>query len=537
MYDLTLTTSYVPAQTDQPLHEVTIGAALREAATTWGPESALIEVDAAGRTGRRWTFAELATDCERLALALSTRFAPGERVCIWAPNIPEWILMEYAAALAGLVLVTANPAYQVAELAYVLQQSGSVALFQVAEYRGNPMARIGAEATAKLPAVREVVDLGDHTTLFARGERAPALPAVSPHDAAMIQYTSGTTGFPKGAVLAHRSLTNNARFHADRLDLAPGAARAGMMPLFHTAGCVLTALGALQSGSSLYLIPVFDAGAVLDLIESERIVCFTSVPTMMIWMMEAQADRPRDLSSLEVVMAGGTMISADLVRRVRAEMGCDFLACFGQTETAPLSTMHRRTDSLEDLTGSAGQPYPQTEVSIRSVPGNEVVPVGEIGEICVRGYCCMIEYNDNPEATAATIDAEGWLHSGDLGALDSRGYLRVTGRVKEMIIRGGENHFPAEIENVLLDHEDVAEVAVVGLPDETWGEVIAAFVRPETDRKVDPEALKAHCRAHLSPQKTPTVWVAVEGFPLTGSGKIRKFTLRDDYLAGHHTPV
>ena len=243
------------------------------------------------------------------------------------------------------------------------------------------------------------------------------------------------------------------------------------------------------------------------------------------------------MSSIKMAISGGAMVAPELVRRVRQAFGCDFETVYGQTEVSPVVTQHFHDDDIEDICNNVGQPMPQTAISIRSVEENKVVSIDTVGEICVQGYCNMIGYNGNPEATAETIDAEGWLHSGDLGAMDARGYVRVTGRVKEMIIRGGENLFPAEIENALAEHDTVAEVAVVGLPDDKWGEIVACFVRPEAGCEVDPSVLRAHCREHLAAQKTPTVWFSVNEFPLTGSGKIQKFALRDAHAAGKYEPL
>ena len=451
---------------------------------------------------------------------------------VWAPNVPEWVLMEYACGLAGLILVTANPSYQAAELRYVLEQSGASALFSVESYRGNPMAEIAVAACDGLAAVREIVDLDDHGALYRIGDRPAELPEVTPDDAAQIQYTSGTTGFPKGAVLSHRSLTNNARYCAIRAGTRPDSVWANFMPMFHTSGCGLITLGALQAGCAMYLVKLFDPAAILRLIEREKVTAILGVPTMLVAMMECLDQEPFDLSSVEIAVSGGSMVAPELVRNAKERFGCEFETVYGQTEASPLVTMHHLGESLDIVCNTAGLPMPQTEVSIRSVDGeNRVMPVGEVGEICTRGYCVMIGYHDNPSATADTIDADGWLHTGDLGTLDRQGYLRITGRVKEMIIRGGENLFPAEIENTLLEHPDVAEVAVVGLPDDRWGEIVACFVRMEPGREMDPQELRRHCRAHLSPQKTPVVWREVPAFPLTGSGKIRKFQLVEDYAA------
>jgi len=256
------------------------------------------------------------------------------------------------------------------------------------------------------------------------------------------------------------------------------------------------------------------------------------VPTMMVAMLECMEHQDFDLSHVRVAVSGGSMVAPDLVRSVKATFGCEFQTVYGQTETSPLITQHHLGETLEDICDTIGQPMPQTEVSIRDMNDDHAVAIGQTGEICVRGYTTMLEYNDNPEATAATIDSSGWLHTGDLGTMDARGYLRITGRVKEMIIRGGENLFPAEIENTLLDHPDVAEVAVVGLPDPKWGEIVAAFVRPETGCTMNTDTLRSHCRQHMSPQKTPAIWRQVSEFPLTGSGKIQKFALKDRFVAG-----
>ena len=529
MYELSLTTSHAPAQSDMETREITIGALLREVAAARPEAEALVEVRRDGTEGRRWTYAELLKDAERLALALSTRFAPGERVAVWSPNSPEWVLMEYACALSGLALVTANPAFQARELAYVLEQSRAVALFLVEEFRGNPMGRIGTEVAASIPSVREVTDMVS-AVLYAEGARPPAMPDVAPGDAAMIQYTSGTTGFPKGAVLSHRGLINNARFYAGRCGTTEATTWVNIMPMFHTSGCGMVTLGCLQAGCRMVLISLFDPDVVLDRLEANGADIILGVPTMVVALLDAQEAHPRDLSALKLVSCGGSMVAPELVRRVRALMGAGFSTLYGQTEHCPVITQHHLSDSIDDICTTAGQPVAQTEVSIRSVDDNLAVAIGAVGEICARGPCVMLEYNDNPKATSETVDTEGWLHTGDLGRMDARGYVTVTGRVKEMIIRGGENHFPAEIENCLLEHGCVAEVAVVGLPDPKWGEVIGAFIRGTGP--LDKGALHAHCRANMSPQKTPNVWVQVENFPLTGSGKIQKFVLRDRFVAG-----
>jgi fatty-acyl-CoA synthase len=467
MYDLNLTLSHVPVQPDMEVREITIGALLREVAAAKPDAEALVEIRQDGTEGRRWTYAELLKEPERLALALSTRFAPSERLVVWSPNSPEWVLMEYACALSRLVLVTTNPAFQARELAYVLTQSGAVGLFLVEQFRGNPMGRIGDEAVTDIAAVREVTDMESYA-FFAQGTRPPALPVVAPDDAAMIQYTSGTTGFPKGAVLSHRGLVNNALFYAERCGVTAATTWVNIMPMFHTSGCGMITLGCIQAGCRIVLVSLFDPVIVLDLLEARRADRILGVPTMVMALLDAQEANPRDLSALKLVNCSGSMVAPELVRRVHALMGAKFSTVYGQTEYCPVITLHHLSDSNYGTCNTVGQPVSQTEVSIRSVGDNSVAAVGEIGEICACSPCVMLEYNDNPKATSETVDAMGWLNTGDLGQMDARGYVTVTGRVKERVIRAGENHFPAEIKNTLLEHPDVTEVAVVGLPDPKW---------------------------------------------------------------------
>jgi fatty-acyl-CoA synthase len=532
MYALCLSESHCPAQSDEDLHDSTVGGVLRIAAAQWPDAPALHEVDADGALARHWTYSELLADSERLAQALLTRYQPGERIAVWAPNIPEWVIAEFALGLAGLVLVTVNPGYQPRELKYVLEQSRAAGLFLVAEFRGNPMAEIAARVTAEMPAIREVIDLEDHASLFRMAGLPRTLPEVAPRDPVQIQYTSGTTGFPKGVVLHHHGITNNARHGFVAMGLEPGLTTMILMPLFHTAGCGLAILGGTQLGSRMLLVRQFDPHKANALIESERVSASTGVPTMLIGMLEADRAVPRDFSSVQLAASGGAMVPPELIRQVTERMGCAFSTVYGQTESSPLLTVTRPGDPPDAVLHSVGQALPHTELSIRDPATGEVVPTDTVGEICARGYSLMLGYNDDPEATAKTIDAQGWLHTGDLGTMDSRGFVRVTGRVKEMIIRGGENLFPAEIENVLLEHPDVAEVAVVGVPDERMGESVAAFVRMAAGAGFDPLVLIAHCRANIAAQKTPCHWIEVHEWPLTGSGKIQKFALRERWLSG-----
>ena len=535
MYDVNLTTSHFPAQNDAEIRDITVGGLLREIAAKNQHAVAMVDIADNGDCGHSWTYAELLAQAQRLAEALTSRFEAGEKVVVWAPNIPKWIFMEYACGLAGLVLVTANPSFQASELKYVLEQSGAVGLFMVDGFRGNPMAEIARQARKGNTRLREVVNLEDEDALYATGERPAVLPDVQPDDAAQIQYTSGTTGFPKGAVLSHKNLVNNARLFCMRKQVGPHSVWANFMPLFHTAGCATGALGCLQAACKMLLIKRFDADVFARLIEEQGVTTCFAVPTMLFNLLDSLEKIPRDMSSLEVITTGGAPVPPDLVRRVRDRLGCHLLSAFGQTEHSPMICLNPVEATLEQIVETAGQPLPWTEVSIRSPEDNQALPLGDVGEICARSYAVMIGYNDNPEATAAAIDRDGWLHTGDLGTMDAQGFVRVTGRVKDMIIRGGENHFPAEIEAVLVTHRQVAQVAVVGIPDEKWGEVIAAFIL--SDQSLDVVDLRTHCRAHLSAQKTPSIWVHVQNFPLTGSGKVQKFAIRDKFLAGNYGEV
>ena len=516
-----------PARHDLPISDITVGDLLRQAAARWPDRTALIEGRAGGSSGRRWTHAELLAECERLACALLTRFQPGERIAIWAPNAPEWVLIEYAAALAGLTLVTVNPGYVARELEFVLRQSNAAGLFLVAEHRGNPMAKTAAEVAGGLPGLREICDIEDEAALFRTTGDTPPLPAVQPADPAQIQYTSGTTGFPKGVVLSHRALANNAIHYYGVVGLSEGAVTLAMTPLFHTTGCSMAVLGAIHLGSPLVLLRIFDPDDALYLIETERVEMFLGVPTMLVAMCAAQKARPRDVSSVQAIAVGGSMVAPELVREVTELFGARFHTAYGQTECSPLITMTRPGDAFEDVCTTIGQAMPCTDLGIFETAGDKALPCGEVGEIRVRSYALMSGYNDDPEATAKAIDAEGWLHTGDLGTMDDRGFVTITGRLKEMIIRGGENLFPAEIENVLLEHPDVAEAAVVGVPCPLMGEAVAAFVRLAPGASLDRQALKAHCRTRMAAQKTPAHWLAVEAWPMTGSGKIQKFALRE----------
>jgi fatty-acyl-CoA synthase len=525
----TVTTSYWPADVSEPVLETTVGGILRAAAAQAPDLTAMVAgvPDPAAR--RHWTYAGLLAEAEQAARALTARFAPGDRVAVWAPNLPEWVILEYAAGLAGLVVVTVNPAFRPAELAYVLNQSGAAGIFLVPEFR-SPMAQFLDEVRPDVPSLREVVYFTDWAEFLATAPDQAVLPEVMPDDIAQIQYTSGTTGFPKGAELHHRGLTNNARFWVERIGLQPGEVYVNPMPLFHTAGCGMGVLGAAQRRAVHVPVLAFDPALVLELLETERAAMFGGAPTMIIAMLGHPDFERRDLSSVRAAASGGAPVPADLVRQVESRLGVPLSIVFGTTECSPLLTVIPLDASAEDRAETLGTPLPQTEIKIADVATGAPVAVGQPGELCARGYLVMRGYHDAPEATAAAIDAEGWYHTGDLASLDGRGYLRIEGRIKDMIIRGGENIYPREIEDALFAHPAVAEVAVIGLPDQTWGEVVAAFVRPVPGQPAPtPEELRAWCRERLAPYKTPMHWVFTDEFPTTPSGKIQKFKLRESF--------
>jgi len=529
MTEIPLSESYWPVDDTERVLDTTCGGVLRAAAERAPDAVALIAgvPDPAGR--RPISYAELLSEAERAARALLGRFAPGERIAVWAPNSPQWIALQFGAALAGMTLVTVNPLYRAAELRYVLGQSRAAGVFLVPAVRGVSTVDILDEVGAELPALRESVLLtGTEWAEFcASGSPTESLPQVDPGDPAQIQYTSGTTGFPKGAIIHHRGFTNNARYVAAQLQLAAAEALVNPMPLFHTAGSGCCTLGPIQAQASQVLMPFFDPALLLELNESERGAVFAGVPTMLLAALDHPDFRRRDLSSTRLAFSGGALVPPQLVRRVRQVLGIPFAIVYAQTEASPVITGTRVTDSPEYQAETVGQPLPQTEVKIVDPATGRTTPPGRIGEICTRGYHVMTGYFDNPEGTAEAIDPDGWLHTGDLGSMDQRGYCRVEGRLKEMIIRGGENIYPREIEMVLLDHPAVADAAVVGIPDQRWGEQVAAFIRPAPGSAPDEADLAAFCRERLASFKVPRFWQKLDTFPMTPSGKVQKFALRE----------
>jgi fatty-acyl-CoA synthase len=528
-----LAESYAIGPTDPPVRDITLGQLLEEAVADAPDRLALIAGTADPAARRQWTYAELHTEALRTARALRARFEPGERVAIWASNIPEWIITEFGAAMAGVILVTVNPSFQAKEVEYVLNQSKSAGILVMREFHGNQMLATVEEIRDQCPTLREVICFDQWDEFLSSAENSDvALPQVEPGDAVMIQYTSGTTGFPKGALLHHRGLVNNGTHTLDRMGVKEGAIWVAMMPLFHTAGCVLGVLGAVSKKATQVLLEAFEPGLALELNETYRGNALLGVPTMLIALLEHPDFASRDISSLYTICSGGATVPAALVSRLEKELDAPFTIVFGQTECSPIASMTRPDDSTDDKANTLGGPMPNVEVKIINPDSGETLPVGTKGEYCTRGYHVMLGYFEMPEATAAAIDADGWLHTGDLCSMDERGYCSVQGRLKDMIIRGGENIYPREIEELLFQHPAVADASVVGLPDDRFGEIVGAFVRDvDPDHPASDAELQDYCREHLSPQKTPKVWRRVDAFPLTGSGKIQKFVLREQWEA------
>ncbi len=519
----------VRGSTTPPTLEISIGDALRDAAKRWPHRTALVAGEADPARRDRWTFAELLVESEKRAWALLSAFRRADAVAIWAPNCPEWVLLEFGAALAGVTLVTVNPACVASELSHVLRQSGARGLILSPEYRGRDLSAVVDQVRGELPELGVVLSFPNWRQMVSEA-RQHVLPEVLPDDIAQIQYTSGTTGLPKGAELTHRGLANNGRFYAMAIGARETDVWINPMPMFHTAGCGLVTLGALQTGGAHVLPPAFEPGLMLDLFEAERGTILLSVPTMLFRILEHPSIGRRDLEAWRLATLGGAPVPPELVRRAATNLGVKVAIGFGLTEASPYITHTAPDDSHPEWWLTVGRPLPGIEIKVVEPEGATVVPVGQLGEVCTRSVCVMKGYYRDEASTKAAIDGDGWLRTGDLGSIDASGYLRIQGRLKDMIIRGGENVYPREIEDVLFTHPAVAMAAIVGLPDPDWGEVVAAFVQLRPEQDVDADALSTFCRERLASYKVPRVWRFVTGFPQTASGKIQKFALRRQYL-------
>lgn len=529
-----MSTVAITADLDHPKPlDQSVGDLLRRAVERGAGATALIEGTADQATRRRWSYGQMLTESERVARALLARFEPGSHIAIWAPNIPEYQLFQYGVALAGMVMVTINPAFRRAELTYALELADVVACFTITDFLDRPMLSVATELVAELPLLELVVDL-EHWDDFLATDAGAELPRVDPLSPAQVLFTSGTTGLPKAALLSHRAMTNNASDAAAIWagDSADRTVWLVTLPMFHLAGVVVAALGTLALHGALLTVRRFDAGVALQLIEQERVSITNIVPTLMWALLRHEDIDRRDISSFHSVMLGGAPIPAELVRQVEAR-GIVVNVGYGLTEAAMTITT-REGDTVEDRVNTCGLPLPNTEVGIADPETGEFRQRGEIGEIVTRGFHTLIGYYKNPEATAKAIDGEGWFHTGDLGVMDDRGVIAMAGRAKEMIIRGGENVYPREVEDRLVELPGIANAAVIGLPDDYYGEIVAAFVQLQPGIPLDIAGNRVRLREILSGYKIPAKWFVVDEFPLTPSGKIQKFALLENLKAGQY---
>ncbi len=508
------------------VREETLGEMLLATATATPEATALIEASADRSRRRRWTYTDLVQDVHRVASLLVENFEPGERLAIWSQNCVEWEILEFAAAVAGLVVVPVNPSYGLTELRYVLEQSGAAGVAASADFRGRNLSSAVRELQPELPELRMVQTMTElYECAQTRTPDTRTFPILAPSAPAIIQYTSGTTGFPKGAVLSHRAVVNTGYQLSDRAGV-DGGVFVSPMPMFHIGGLVAASLTAVSVGAAN--IPMaWDPSLALELIESEHGTVMGAVPTML-RALRQHADFPRrDLGSLQLVLSGGAPVAPSIVRMVETDFDARCVVVFGQTESCGSSTATHPDDSREDTAATVGRALPLTEVATVDLETGEFTSAGVPGEVVIRGVGNMIEYFRRPKETAETVRSDGWLRTGDLGVLDERGYLTVTGRLKEMIIRGGQNIYPREIEDLLHRHQGITHVAVIGVPDDYYGEEICAYVCPAGTPTIGADELAAYAGANLAPHKVPRYWRFVDALPVTASGKVQKFRLRE----------
>ncbi|MFE3772489.1 AMP-binding protein [Streptomyces sp. NPDC057579] len=537
--------SYASGAADRPLLGRTIGADLARTIARFGDREALVEV--AG--GRRWTYAELGRAVDEVALGLLAKgVGKGDRVGIWAPNCAEWVLVQYATARIGAILVNVNPAYRVHELAYVLRQAGVAVLVSAVTHKTSDYRRMIEQVRADCPALRDVVYLGDPTWggLLAAGAAVPHTrlaaceKTLTADDPVNIQYTSGTTGFPKGATLSHHNILNNGYWVAETLGYTEHDRVCLPVPFYHCFGMVMGNLGATSHGACIVIpAPSFEPAATLRAVQDERCTSLYGVPTMFIAELNLPDFADYDLSSLRTGIMAGSPCPEEVMKRVVSEMHmAEVSICYGMTETSPVSTQTRRGDDLGHRTATVGRVLPHIEVKIVDPANGVTVPRGTPGELCTRGYSVMLGYWEDPERTAEVIDQARWMHTGDLAVMNDDGYVRIVGRSKDMIIRGGENVYPREIEEFLYSHPKIADVQVVGVPDAKYGEEIAACVilRDPADILTRDE-LARYCRSRLAHYKVPRYLEITDVFPMTVSGKVRKVELRERLAAKWGTAV
>ncbi len=528
--------SQAAGPTDVPLLEETLGANLERTVAEFPDREALVS----RHQGLRYTYAELDAAVDELARGLlAFGLERGDRAGIWSPNCAEWVLTQYATAKIGAILVNVNPAYRTSELGYALRQSGLRLLVAAPEFKGSDYRAMVEEVAPSAPGLERTIFLGSDGwgellagaagVEDARLREASA--ALAPGDPINIQYTSGTTGAPKGATLSHRNILNNGYFvgrgcrytEADRVCIP--------VPFYHCFGMVMGNLGCTTHGACM-VVPeaAFEPGAVLETVEAERCTSLYGVPTMFIAELAHPGFEQRDLSSLRTGIMAGAPCPAHVMREVmeRMHMG-EVTICYGMTETSPVSTQTGADDEVERRVSTVGRVHPHVEIKVVGDDG-AVKPVDEAGELCTRGYSVMSGYWDDAERTAEAIDANGWMHTGDLATMDAHGFVQIVGRSKDMVIRGGENVYPREVEEFLYDHPAVADVQVIGIPDERYGEELMACVILKADGQLEEEALREFCRGRIAHYKVPRYVRFVEEFPMTVTGKVQKYKLREQAI-------
>jgi fatty-acyl-CoA synthase len=522
--------SHVTGATSPPLIESTIGAAFDKAVARDPGGLAIIS----RHQGIGWSWAEFGSRVDAVARALLDHgLVPGDRVGIWAPNCAEWAITQFATAKAGLILVNINPAYRLAELDYALNKVGCAALILAPSHKSSDY--VAMVRQLDLPFLRLIVTLGgeDHgflpfATLEAGG--TAVLPEnIDPDTPVNIQFTSGTTGHPKGATLSHRNILNNGFFVGHQMDIRPGDRICIPVPLYHCFGMVMGNLACVNhSATIVYPEAAFDPLKTLEAVEAERCVALYGVPTMFIAMLNHPDFARFDLSSLRTGIMAGSPCPIATMREVIARMHMSQVTiCYGMTETSPVSFQSAVDDPLDLKVSTVGRVQPHLDVKIVD-EGGAIVPSGEPGELCTRGYSVMLGYWDDPERTAEAIDAEGYMHTGDLATLDADGYCRIVGRIKDMVIRGGENIYPREIEEFLLTHPAIADAQVVGVPDARFGEELAAWIILRPGQQASQDDIRAYCRDKIAHFKIPRHIRFVEGFPMTVTGKVQKFVIRQE---------
>ncbi|MFH8707978.1 linear/branched/unsaturated fatty acid:CoA ligase LbuL [Streptomyces rubrogriseus] len=531
--------SYAHGTSTTPLLGDTVGANLGRAIAAHPGREALVDVP----SGRRWTYAEFGAAVDELARGLLAKgVTRGDRVGIWAVNCPEWVLVQYATARIGVIMVNVNPAYRAHELEYVLKQSGITLLVASLAHKSSDYRAIVEQVRGRCPALRETVYIGDPSwdaltagAAAVEQERVDALAAeLSCDDPVNIQYTSGTTGFPKGATLSHHNILNNGYWVGRTVGYTEQDRVCLPVPFYHCFGMVMGNLGATSHGACIVIpAPSFEPAATLEAVQRERCTSLYGVPTMFIAELNLPDFASYDLTSLRTGIMAGSPCPVEVMKRVVAEMHMEQVSiCYGMTETSPVSLQTRMDDDLEHRTGTVGRVLPHIEVKVADPVTGVTLPRGEAGELRTRGYSVMLGYWEEPGKTAEAIDPGRWMHTGDLAVMREDGYVEIVGRIKDMIIRGGENVYPREIEEFLYAHPKIADVQVVGVPHERYGEeVLACVVVRDAADPLTLEELRAYCAGQLAHYKVPSRLQLLDSFPMTVSGKVRKVELRERYGA------